>query len=92
LDSLGVNRVRVCGLVADLYSVCVVCVCTQGFDKGTTSAGKSKTVFRKEAKSDNVYLKLLVKVTMPTSLSLSCVSKNREGKLETAAAKERARS
>ena len=78
-----------CGLVADSHSVGYVC--SQGFDKGTTSAGKSKTVFRKEAKSDNVYLKLLVKVTMPTSLSLSCML-NRNRKLEMAAAKERARS
>lgn len=65
-----------CGLVADLHSVGNVC--SQGFDKGTTSAGKSKTVFRKEAKSDNVYLKLLVKVTMPTSLTVLHVEQEPE--------------
>ena len=36
----------------------------QGFDKGTTSVGAAKTVFRKAPKSDNVYLKLLVKVRL----------------------------
>eukprot|EP00286_Rhodomonas_abbreviata_P022734 CAMPEP_0181310480 /NCGR_PEP_ID=MMETSP1101-20121128/12608_1 /TAXON_ID=46948 /ORGANISM="Rhodomonas abbreviata, Strain Caron Lab Isolate" /LENGTH=193 /DNA_ID=CAMNT_0023417111 /DNA_START=21 /DNA_END=602 /DNA_ORIENTATION=+ len=33
-----------------------------GFDKGITSVGKSKTKFRKEPKSENVYIKLLVKL------------------------------
>jgi hypothetical protein len=35
----------------------------QGLDKGTRSVGKAKTRFRKAPKSDNVYVKLLVKVT-----------------------------
>ena len=34
----------------------------QGLDKGNRSVGKSKVRFRKAPKSDNVYIKLLVKV------------------------------
>ena len=34
----------------------------QGFDKGVQSVGKAKTRFRKAPKSENVYIKLLVKV------------------------------
>ena len=34
----------------------------QGYDKGITSAGKSKVKFRKAPKTENVYVKLLVKV------------------------------
>merc|ERR1711998_77848 len=35
---------------------------TMGFDKGTQSVGKTKVKFRKAPKSDNLYLKLLVKL------------------------------
>ena len=38
----------------------------QGFDKGVQSVGKSKTRFRKAPKSENVYIKLLVKVSHTT--------------------------
>jgi large subunit ribosomal protein L18e len=34
----------------------------QGLDKGNRSVGKSKVRFRKAPKSDNVYIKLLVKL------------------------------
>lgn len=34
----------------------------QGLDKGNRSVGKTKVRFRKAPKSDNVYIKLLVKV------------------------------
>ena len=40
----------------------------QGFDKGTQSVGKTKVKFRKAPKSDNVYIKLLVKVLLLFSL------------------------
>ena len=35
----------------------------QGFDKGTQSKGQAKTRFRKAPKTENVYIKLLVKVS-----------------------------
>lgn len=38
-------------------------MCVQGFDKGIQSQGKTKTRFRKAPKSENVYIKLLVKVS-----------------------------
>ena len=43
----------------------------QGFDKGTQSKGQAKTRFRKAPKTENVYIKLLVKVSSVSSLSLN---------------------
>lgn len=41
-------------------------LCSQGFDKGIQSVGKTKTRFRKAPKTENVYVKLLVKVSLQT--------------------------
>ena len=47
----------------------------QGFDKGNRSVGKTKTRFRKAPKTDNVYIKLLVKVLPSSGPSRMHVSK-----------------
>jgi hypothetical protein len=53
----------------------------QGFDKGIQSKGAAKTRFRKAPKSDNVYIKLLVKVS-PLALLTHMPSKTLDANLQ----------
>ena len=47
----------------------------QGFDKGTQSKGQAKIRFRKAPKTENVYIKLLVKVSLEGPSHLHKVTK-----------------